>query len=144
WLSDTGSHDHPEYRAEQSFLRVLRLPGVALDHPARAFLALALAIRYEANTADIFVAPAHALLHAAAIARAERLGTALRLAYTLSGGTPALLAAATLSVTETHLTLHLAHGAGVFAGDGVTRRLDRLAQACGLAALVVSATGDGR
>lgn len=142
WLSDTGSHDHPEYRAEQSFLRVLRLPGVALDHPARAFLALALAIRYDANTADAFVAPARALLDAAAIARAERLGIALRLAYTLSGGTPDLLAAATLSVTATHLTLHLAQGAGVFAGDGVTRRLDRLAHACGLTALVASATGD--
>ena len=46
WLSDTGSHDHPEYRAEQSFLRVLHQPGVALDHGARAFLALTLALRY--------------------------------------------------------------------------------------------------
>ncbi|MGR9791965.1 hypothetical protein ACUOFZ_24585, partial [Escherichia coli] len=44
WLSDIGSQDHPEYRAEQVFFRVLRQPGMALDHRARAFLALSLAV----------------------------------------------------------------------------------------------------
>ena len=43
WMSDIGSHDHPEFRAEQAFLRVLRQPGIGLDHHARAFLALAIA-----------------------------------------------------------------------------------------------------
>ncbi len=47
WMSDIGSHDHPEFRAEQAFLRVLRQPGIGLDHHARAFLALAIALRYE-------------------------------------------------------------------------------------------------
>lgn len=141
WLSDTGSHDHPEYRAEQSFLRVLRLPSVALDHPARAFLALTLALRYEADPGAPFLAPARFLLDAPAMLRAERLGAALRLAYTLSAGTPALLAATALGVSLTHLTLRLAPGAGVFAGEGVMRRLERLAQACGLAAGVESAGG---
>ena len=49
WMSDIGSHDHPEFRAEQAFLRVLRQPGIGLDHHARAFLALAIAMRYEAD-----------------------------------------------------------------------------------------------
>jgi len=49
WMSDIGSHDHPEYRAEQSFLRILRQPGIGLDHHARAFLGLTLALRYEAE-----------------------------------------------------------------------------------------------
>lgn len=30
WLSDVGAHDHPEYRAEQTYLRILRLQGWAL------------------------------------------------------------------------------------------------------------------
>jgi exopolyphosphatase/guanosine-5'-triphosphate,3'-diphosphate pyrophosphatase len=141
WLSDTGSHDHPEYRAEQSFFRVLRLPGVALDHPARAFLALTLALRYEAEPTALYLAPARQLLDAAEVARAERLGAALRLAYTLSAGTPDLLAATRLGVSLTRLTLSLAPGTGVFAGEGVTRRLDRLAQLCGLAAGVESGAG---
>ncbi len=59
------------------------------------------------------------------------LGVALRLAYTLSAGTPDLLAGTRLSANH-RLTLRLAEGSGVFAGESVTRRLDRLAQALGL------------
>jgi exopolyphosphatase/guanosine-5'-triphosphate,3'-diphosphate pyrophosphatase len=84
WVSDIGSHDHPEFRAEQAFLRVLRQPGIGLDHHARAFLALSVAIRYEADLDAPFLAPARLLLDLDSAKRAEVLGTALRLAYTLS------------------------------------------------------------
>ena len=63
--------------------------------------------------------------------RATILGMALRLAYTLSAGTPDLLAGTRLVANHT-LTLRLAEGSGVFAGESVTRRLDRLAAALGL------------
>ncbi len=131
WLSDIGSHDHPEYRAEQSFLRILRHPGIGLDHHARAFLALTLALRYEAEPASLFLAPAQALLGPDDISRANTLGIALRLAYTLSAGTTDLLAGTRLQNGHT-LTLELAENSGVFAGESVTRRLDRLATAMGL------------
>ena len=134
WLSDTGSHDHPEYRAEVTFQRSLYAPG-ALDHPTRAFLALTLATRYEADPASPYLATARALLDAASIARAELLGTALRLAYTLSAGTPDLLAGASVRLEPGRVVLSL-DGPGVFAGDGVQRRLDRLASLLGLVAVV--------
>jgi exopolyphosphatase/guanosine-5'-triphosphate,3'-diphosphate pyrophosphatase len=132
WLSDIGSHDHPEYRAEQAFFRVLRQPGMALDHHARAFLALTLALRYEAEPDMPFLDSARMLLDIGSLRRAEILGTALRLAYTLSGGTPELLAATALRRENLRLTLVLSEGGGVFAGESVTRRLERLAQAVGL------------
>ena len=132
WLSDIGSHEHPEYRAEQAFLRVLRQPGIGLDHHARAFLALTMALRYEAQPDSPFLAPARSLLDMHAARRAETLGTALRLAYTLSAGTPQLLAGTTLTISPGRLTLGLAESNGVFAGDSVLRRLDRLAQMLGL------------
>jgi len=131
WMSDVGSHEHPEYRAEQSFLRIFRQPGIGLDHHARAFLGLTLALRYEAEAEAPFLAPARGLLSPEAIRRATILGVALRLAYTLSAGTPDLLAGTQLLANHT-LTLRLAEGSGVFAGESVTRRLDRLAQAVGL------------
>ena len=131
WMSDIGSHDHPEYRAEQAYLRILRQPGIGLDHPARAFLALTLALRYEAEAESPFLATAHALLSLDQARRAILLGVALRLAYTLSAGTPDLLNATRLSL-DARLTLRLAEASGVFAGESVTRRLDRLAQALGL------------
>ena len=134
WLSDSGAHDHPEYRAEQAFLRIFHQPSVAIDHPARAQLALTVAVRYEAEPDAAFLAPARALLDADTQRRAEVLGTALRLAYVLSAGTTALLAGVNLQLGSGRAGLRLAAGAGVFAGDGVQRRLDRLALALGLAA----------
>ena len=134
WVSDIGSHDHPEYRAEQSFLQVLWQQGVGLDHPTRAFLGLAIALRYEVDADAAFLAPARHLLDAATIARAETLGKALRLAYTLSAGTPDLLGGTHLRIQGGRLILGLEEGHGVFAGESVTRRLTRLAQAIGLEA----------
>jgi exopolyphosphatase/guanosine-5'-triphosphate,3'-diphosphate pyrophosphatase len=134
WLSDTGSHDHPDYRAEQSFLRILRQPGVGLDHHARAFLALVAALRYEAEPDQPWLTGARMLLDGAAVRRAEILGAALRLAFTLSGGTPALLAGTRLSRRGGQLRLALVEGSGVFAGESVLRRLEALAAALGLEA----------
>lgn len=134
WMSDIGSHDHPEYRPEQAFLRVLRQPGIALDHHARAFLALTLALRYEAELNAPFLAPIGVLLDPLSVRRAEVLGTALRLAYTLSAGTPDLLAGTALERRGGRLVLRLAEDSGVFAGESVLRRLERLARAAGLQA----------
>ena len=135
-LSDVGSHEHPDYRAEQSFLRVLRQPGAPLDHRGRAFLALAVALRYEMDPAAALLLPARLLLDAATAARAEMLGHALRLAYTLSAGTSSLLAGTRLRVADGRLRLSLAEGSGAFRGEGVTRRLERLALSIGLEATV--------
>jgi exopolyphosphatase/guanosine-5'-triphosphate,3'-diphosphate pyrophosphatase len=134
WMSDIGSHDHPEFRAEQSFQRVLWQPGVGLDHPSRAFLALAVALRYEAEADAPFLRPSRMLLDVETAARAEVLGIALRLAYTLSAGTKALLAGTRLRVEGSRLVLLLRENSGVFAGESVIRRLERLAQAVGLEA----------
>jgi exopolyphosphatase/guanosine-5'-triphosphate,3'-diphosphate pyrophosphatase len=134
WMSDIGSHDHPEFRAEQAFLRVLRQPGVGLDHYSRAFLALAVALRYEAESDAAFLRPARLLLDIEAANRAEVLGIALRLAYTLSAGTKDLLAGTRLRIEGSRLVLLLRENSGVFAGESVIRRLERLAQAVGLQA----------
>jgi exopolyphosphatase/guanosine-5'-triphosphate,3'-diphosphate pyrophosphatase len=139
WMSDIGSHDHPEFRAEQAFLRVFRQPGVGLDHHSRAFLALAVALRYEAESDAAFLRPARLLLDIETATHAEVLGIALRLAYTLSAGTKDLLAGTRLRIEGQRLVLHLQEDTGVFAGESVIRRLERLAQALGLQA---AAEGD--
>ncbi|MBX6374848.1 MAG: Ppx/GppA family phosphatase, partial [Acetobacteraceae bacterium] len=142
WVSDIGSHDHPDYRAEQAFLRVLRQPGVGLDHHARAFLALVVALRYEAEPDAPWLATSRTLLDAAAVRRAEMLGAALRLAYTLSGGTPALLAGTALVRRGGRLVLRLVEGSGVFAGESVVRRVEALGAAFGLETTVEVAAGE--
>lgn len=136
WASDIGSHDHPDYRAEHAYFRVLRQPGVGLDHHHRAFLALAVALRYEAGPDAGFLQAARVLLDVAAVRRAEVLGAALRLAYTLSGGTPELLAGTALERPGGRLVLRLVTGSGVFAGESVLRRVEALAATMGLEAAV--------
>jgi exopolyphosphatase / guanosine-5'-triphosphate,3'-diphosphate pyrophosphatase len=135
WMSDIGSHDHPEFRSEQAFLRVLRQPGVGLDHHARAFLAIVIALRYEADVNAGFLDPARRLLDVTTARRAETLGIALRLAYTLSAGTKDLLAGTRLRVQGGQLVLLLRANSGVFAGESVIRRLGGLAQTLGLEAV---------
>src|SRR6185437_10135328 len=136
WVSDRGIRDHPEYRAEGVFQRMLRQPDVALDHPARAFLALTLAMRYEADPAAPYLAPARALLDPSENRRAEALGAALRLAYILSAGTQQLLGLTALRREAGRLALSLAPRDGVFAGEPVRRQLQRVGSVLGLAATI--------
>jgi exopolyphosphatase/guanosine-5'-triphosphate,3'-diphosphate pyrophosphatase len=56
----------------------------------------------------------------------------MRLAYTLCGGTPALLAGTRLARQGGRLALRLSEGTGVFAGDSVLRRVETLAASLGL------------
>ena len=45
-LSDIGWREHPDYRARQTMMRILRYPFLAIDHPSRAAVAWAVYIRY--------------------------------------------------------------------------------------------------
>ena len=79
---------------------------------------------------------ARVLLDVAAVRRAEVLGAALRLAYTLSGGTTELLAGTALERSGGRLVLRLVEGSGVFAGESVLRRVEALAATLGMEASV--------
>ncbi|MFT9376059.1 MAG: Ppx/GppA family phosphatase, partial [Komagataeibacter saccharivorans] len=133
WLSDVGAHDHPEYRAEQTYLRILRMQGVGYTHQARAFLSLTLAVRYGADLSVAYLQPSRQLLDQDDFARAVVLGQALRLAYTVSGGTEGLLDGTRLECEGGILSLHFAPGRDVVQGESVRRRLERLGNAMGMA-----------
>ena len=134
-MSDIGSYDHPEYRAAQTYLRVLRMHGVGLDHPARAFVAMTLAMRYEAVADDPLLEPSVRLLDAGEMQRAIRLGLALRLAYTLCGGTAALLVDTSLVIENGMLVLTLPRDGARVLGSS-TRRLERLGAAFSLSTII--------
>ena len=141
WLSDIGSHDHPEFRAGAG----VPAGAAAAGHragPSRPRVPRpghgACATRWKPTPASC--APPALLLDVASANRAEVLGIALRLAYTLSAGTPDLLAGTALSLRGGQLLLRLQEDSGVFAGESVMRRLDRLAQAVGLEAATEAAT----
>jgi exopolyphosphatase/guanosine-5'-triphosphate,3'-diphosphate pyrophosphatase len=126
-LSDIGWTEHPDYRAYHAYQRVLRLPYPGLTHPDRALMALAMFVRYGRDLADSLLNATPSLLDESRISLARTIGLALRLAHTLSGGAPGLLAQTRLKVEKERLILLLPADNAVFLSEAVDRRLKQLA-----------------
>lgn len=127
-LRDVWWKEHPDYRAEQAFLRVLRLPFLGLAHKDRAGLALALHYRYGANISEPSVVHAHSLLDKARIHRVKTIGLAMRLGYALSAGGPDMLCRTSLSINGDSLVLELPDADPLFKTGSYARHLVRLAE----------------
>lgn len=138
-LSDIGWLEHPDYRSEQAYLRTLRAPLGGIDHMGRAFVALALHLRYGGRVDDPVAYAAHALLTEDEVADAAALGLLLRLAYTLCGGALSLLDVTAISRDRDRLVLRIAPEYADLRVDAVERRLDAAAKALGLSAEVMIA-----
>jgi exopolyphosphatase/guanosine-5'-triphosphate,3'-diphosphate pyrophosphatase len=128
-LSDIAWREHPDYRAQQAYMRILRLPVSGIDHFERAAAALTLAIRYGGNADAPEMRPLRALLGDEARQRAIVMGLALRLVYSLSGATPELTRRTGLTLTDDAVTLMLPDGEDVMLGEAVQRRLEALGRA---------------
>lgn len=132
-FSDIGWQAHPDYRGADSFDTVLTAPIAGLTHGERVFLALALWHRYGGSPADVPDRKAVGrLLVAEECEQARRLGLALRLAYRLSGAAKGVLPRTGLGVEGDSLVLRLPVSLRDFAGEGVDRRINALAQAMNL------------
>ncbi len=138
-ISDIGWSDHPDYRDIHSFHRVLRLPVGGIRHPERAFLALAIYIRYGGPQNNREIAGTIAVLDESRQMQARRLGTALRLAHTLTGGATLMLDETRLVLTDQSLDLILPAGKESLNGDVVLRRLSAVAKAFNTEGRVVTA-----
>jgi len=128
-LGDIGWQDHPDYRAEHAFWRILELPAVAIEHRERALLALTVHVRYHGHIEPALLASVRRLLAPGDADAALTLGLALRLAYTLAGGDSRALADARLATEGRNLSLTFRGAKRRLAGDVVGRRLEALADA---------------
>lgn len=131
-IGDLGWTVHPGYRAEHGSERALTLTVSGIDHPGRAYFAVAAAARYGGASLPSARRAATALgLDEAGIDRATQLGRALRLGYGLSGGNPGVLAAAPLSLERKTVTLTVSPEVAPLVGEMIERRLRELAGALG-------------
>ena len=130
-LSDLGWTEHPDYRAEQVFMRCLRMPVPGLDHAGRVFIAVALHARYGGEPEAADVAALRSLIDDQHFTRARAIGMAFRLAYTLTGGAPGLLGDIALMLDETALTLSIPEHTAIYTGEAVQRRFDALGRTLG-------------
>lgn len=128
-LSDIGLSEHPEYRAEQVFLRILRMPLVGITHPERVRVAFSVASRHAAIGNLIRRWEVSEFLCDDDVEEARVTGLALRLAYTVSGGVTRILESTRLERTGEKLALHMPDQ--IPHPETVGRRLGALAKALG-------------
>lgn len=130
-LGDIGWHEHPDYRAEQVYFRILRLPLLALTHEEKTRIALTVYRRYGGSMSDPALRAAEALLTEDDISWARRLGAALRMAETLTAGNANLLEGAQLKLSDDTLILKMAKGHEELVGEVVRSRFNALARRFG-------------
>lgn len=135
-LSDTFWNEHPDYRAEQAFLRTLRLPYMGVPHEERAAIALTVFIRYQGDEDTLPFKEAYGLIDQATLERIRIMGVALRLAHTLSGGAPNLLRQTSIAKNGTELVLKVPASSPVWMVDP-DRSFDRLTRLLGCETMVV-------
>lgn len=90
-LADIGWRAHPEYRGTQSLNIIAHASFIGVDHPGRAFIALANMFRHEGISADGVSPEMRALATPYYVERARILGALLRVVYLLSASMPGII-----------------------------------------------------
>ena len=129
-LADIGWRAHPDYRAEQSLNVIANAAFVGLDHPGRAYLALATCYRHTGPDAN--VSPQlRTLASARMIDRAHVLGAAMRVAYAITAAMGGVLPRAPMRCTKTKVILELAPELAPLGSDRLHNRVKQLSKLIG-------------
>jgi exopolyphosphatase/guanosine-5'-triphosphate,3'-diphosphate pyrophosphatase len=134
-VSDIFWNEHPDYRAEQAFLKVLRLPFMGVPHRDRIALAYTILVRYQGDDDGAHGRMAAQMLDDDELRRCRLSGQALRLAHAVSGGAPNLLKQTRLLADRGQLILDVPADNPAFAIEN-DRTFDRLAKALDCESLV--------
>ena len=90
-LADIGWRAHPEYRGTQSLNIIAHASFIGIDHPGRAFIALANLFRHEGIYEDDISPAMKALAGQRHLERARVLGALLRVVYLFSASMPGMM-----------------------------------------------------
>ena len=130
-LADIGWRAHPDYRGEQSLNIIANAAFVAVDHPGRTFLALAVFFRHVGLVDDELSPHVRELATARMLDRARVLGASLRVAYLTSASMPGVLPYTPMVVERGELKLKLGRKFPALEGDRLFNRLRQLARLIG-------------
>ncbi|BCH25740.1 exopolyphosphatase [Mesorhizobium sp. L-8-3] len=90
-LADIGWRAHPEYRGTQSLNIIAHASFIGVDHPGRAFIALANMFRHEGVFDEAISPQMRALATPRLLERARLLGAVLRVVYLFSASMPGVI-----------------------------------------------------
>ena len=124
-LGDISWRAHPDYRGEQSMNIVANGAFIAIDHPGRAYLALAVYFRHAGLNEEDLSPRLRELASPRLLNQARILGAAMRVAYLLTAGQSGVLTKTPLLVRRGKLVLSLP---GKFARLRHERLFNRLRQ----------------
>nr|WP_276081890.1 exopolyphosphatase [Methylobacterium sp. GC_Met_2] len=131
-LSDVGWRAHPDYRDQQSIAAIQNAAFVGVDHPGRAYLALAVSLRHTGLAPE----KANPILRTVAgprlFERARLLGALLRVAFPISAGMGGALGQAPLTVEDGRAVLRLPRDWAALNGDRLLNRVRGLGRVTGL------------
>ncbi len=136
-LADIGWRAHPDYRGEQSLNIISHAAFVGVDHPGRAFIALAVFFRHVGLAEDELSPHVRELATARMIDRARVLGATMRVAYLVSAAMPGVLPQTPLVVERGKLKLKLRGRHRDLAGERIFARLRQLARLVGREPVIV-------
>jgi len=131
FLADIGWRAHPDYRGEQSLNIIANAAFVGIDHPGRAYLALAVFFRHVGLIDEELSPRLRELASTRVLDRARVLGAALRVAYLVSASTTGVLPKTPMAVERGRLVLRFENGLKTLAGERVFVRLRQLARLIG-------------
>jgi exopolyphosphatase/guanosine-5'-triphosphate,3'-diphosphate pyrophosphatase len=138
-LADIGWRSHPDYRGEQSLNVIAHAAFVGIDHPGRAYIALAVFFRHMGLLHDEELSPRlRELASTRTLDRARVVGAALRVAYLVSASQPGVLLRTPLKVERHRLVLKLEGECAALAGERLFSRLKQLARLVGREPVVVT------
>ncbi len=137
-LGDIGWRAHPDYRGEQSLNVIAHAAFVGVDHPGRAFLALAVYFRHVGLNDDELSPHVRELATTRMIDRARILGAVMRVAYLVSAAMPGVLPHAPMKVERGKLRLKVKGRYAALEGERVFARLRQLARLVGREPVLVT------
>ncbi len=106
-LGDIGWRAHPDYRGEQSMNIVANGAFISVDHPGRAYLALAIYFRHAGLSEEELSPRLRELASTRMLDHARILGAAMRVAYILTAGQSGVLPRTPMQVKRGKLILKL-------------------------------------
>lgn len=130
-LADIGWRAPPDYRGEQSLNIIANAAFVAVDHPGRTFLSLAVFFRHVGLVDEELSPRLRELASTRVLDRARVLGAALRVAYLVSASTTGVLPKTPMVVQRGRLVLRFENGLAALAGERLFARLRQLARLIG-------------
>lgn len=137
-LSDLAWRAHPDYRGEQALDVIAHAAFMGVDHPGRAYMALAIFYRHMGLLDDEASPRIRELASTRILDRARTLGGAMRVAYLVSAAVPGTLPRAPLTLKKDVLTLKLPAELGDLGSDRLRNRLNKLGRLLGRQTAVVT------